>query len=96
MDETCLSNGDVYTILTNKAAKGRKGALVAMVRGVTTDAVITDFLLVLFTRSLPFYAITFRKHTNAHRSRFNLLLLKKKRTQNSAVYRQTRINPSHN
>ena len=25
LDETCLSNGDVYTILTNKAAKGRKG-----------------------------------------------------------------------
>ena len=22
LDETCLSNGDVYTILTNKAAKG--------------------------------------------------------------------------
>ena len=44
--------------------------------------VITDFLLVLFTKSLPFYAITFRKHTDAHRSRFNLLLLKKKRTQN--------------
>lgn len=39
MDETCLSNGDVYTILTNKAAKGRKGALVAMVRGVSTDTV---------------------------------------------------------
>ena len=37
MDETCLSNGDVYTILTNKAAKGRKGALVAMIRGVATD-----------------------------------------------------------
>ena len=39
--------------------------------------VITDFLLVLFTKSLSFYAITFRKHTDAHRSRFNLLLLKK-------------------
>ena len=39
MDETCFSNGDVYTILTNKAAKGRKGALVAMVRGVSTDTV---------------------------------------------------------
>lgn len=25
LDETCLSNGDVYTILTNKAAQGRKG-----------------------------------------------------------------------
>ena len=58
--------------------------------------VITDFLLVLFTKSLPFYAIALRKHTDAHRSRFKLLLLKKKRTQNSAVYRQIRINPSHN
>ena len=39
LDETCLSNGDVYTILTNKNAHGRKGALVAMVRGVATDTV---------------------------------------------------------
>lgn len=39
LDETSLSNGDVYTILTNKAAKGRKGALVAMVRGVASDTV---------------------------------------------------------
>lgn len=39
LDETCLSNGDVHTILTNKAAYGGKGALAAMVRGVTTDAV---------------------------------------------------------
>ena len=33
LDETCLSNGEVYTILTNKAAHGCKGALAAMVRG---------------------------------------------------------------
>lgn len=39
LDETCLSNGDVYTILTNKEARGRKGALVAMIRGVATDTV---------------------------------------------------------
>lgn len=39
LDETCLSNGDVYTILTNKAAHGGKGALAAIVRGVATDAV---------------------------------------------------------
>lgn len=39
LDETALSNGDVYTILTNKAAKGRKGALVAMIRGVASDVV---------------------------------------------------------
>lgn len=39
LDETALTNGDVYTILTNKAAKGRKGALVAMIRGVASDVV---------------------------------------------------------
>ena len=39
LDETCLSNGEAYTLLTNKAAHGRKGTLVAMIRGVATDAV---------------------------------------------------------
>lgn len=39
LDETCLSNGDVYTILTNKAAHGRKGALAAMVRGIASEVV---------------------------------------------------------
>ena len=39
LDETCLSNGEVYTILTNKAAHGGKGALAAMVRGVSSDTV---------------------------------------------------------
>ena len=39
LDETCLSNGDVYTILTNKDAHGGKGALAAMVRGVASDTV---------------------------------------------------------
>lgn len=37
LDETCLSNGMVYTILTNKAAKGGKGALAAMIKGVSSD-----------------------------------------------------------
>lgn len=39
LDETCLSNGNVYTILTNKTAHGGKGALAAMVRGVSSDTV---------------------------------------------------------
>ena len=40
LDETCLSNGEVYTILTNKAAHGGKGALAAMIRGVASDTVV--------------------------------------------------------
>lgn len=43
LDETCLSNGDVYTILTNKSAHGRKGAIIAMVKGVSSDVVSAIF-----------------------------------------------------
>ena len=39
LDETCLSNGEVYTILTNKAAHGGRGSMAAMVRGVASDTV---------------------------------------------------------
>ena len=42
IDETSLSNGELYTILTNKAAKRGKGALVAMVRGTGTDQIAVD------------------------------------------------------
>lgn len=44
IDETSLSNGELYTILTNKAAKGRKGSLVAMIKGTDVDTV-KDVLL---------------------------------------------------
>lgn len=40
IDETSLSNGDLYTILTNKEAKGQKGALVAMIKGTKAETVI--------------------------------------------------------
>lgn len=39
IDETCLSTGEVYTLLSNKAAHGGKGCLVAMVRGTKSGAV---------------------------------------------------------
>lgn len=42
IDETSLSNGEVYTVVTNKAAKGRKGALVAMIKGVASEKVIDN------------------------------------------------------
>lgn len=44
IDETSLSNGELYTILTNKAAKGRKGSLVAMIKG-TDVATVREVLL---------------------------------------------------
>jgi transposase len=40
LDETAFSNGDLYTILTNKAAKGKDGAIIAMVKGTKAETVI--------------------------------------------------------
>ncbi len=40
MDETCLSDGELYTIVTNKSAKGKKGALIAMIKGTKSEVVI--------------------------------------------------------
>ncbi len=40
IDETALSNGELYTIVTNKKAKGKKGALVAMINGTSSEKVI--------------------------------------------------------
>ena len=41
IDETSLSNGELYTIVTNKAGKGKKGSLVAMVKGTSSEDVIS-------------------------------------------------------
>lgn len=41
IDETSLSNGDLFTILTNKAAKGKKGVLIAMIEGTEANKVIS-------------------------------------------------------
>lgn len=41
IDETALSQGELYTIITNKAAKGKKGALVAMIKGTQSEKVVS-------------------------------------------------------
>lgn len=40
IDEVAVSKGELYTIVTNKAAKGGTGALVAMVAGTTAKDVV--------------------------------------------------------
>uniref|UniRef100_UPI0019D1638A ISAon1 family transposase n=1 Tax=Flavobacterium ustbae TaxID=2488790 RepID=UPI0019D1638A len=40
IDETCLSNGELYTVLTNKSAKGKKGTIIAMVAGTKAETAI--------------------------------------------------------
>jgi hypothetical protein len=40
IDEVALSQGELYTIVTNKKAKGKNGSLVAIVAGTKTEQVI--------------------------------------------------------
>lgn len=35
-----MSDGELYTILTNKAAKGKKGSIVAIIAGTKAETVI--------------------------------------------------------
>lgn len=58
LDETCLSNGDVYTILTNKAAHGGKGSLAAMIRGVATDVVSAVLKKITLRKRLAVKTVT--------------------------------------
>lgn len=46
MDEVALSADELYTIVTNKDAHGRKGALVAMVKGTRSEDVIKILKLI--------------------------------------------------
>lgn len=39
IDETALSQGELYTVLTNKEAKGKKGALIAMIKGTNSEKI---------------------------------------------------------
>ncbi|MFD0878388.1 transposase, partial [Massilia pinisoli] len=39
IDETSLSDGELYTILTNKIAKGKKGSIVAIIAGTKAETV---------------------------------------------------------
>jgi transposase len=40
IDEVAVSNGELYTIVTNKAGRGGKGSLIAIVEGVKTKDII--------------------------------------------------------
>ena len=41
LDETCLSNGEVWTFLTNKEGHGGKGTLAAAIPGTRSDTIIS-------------------------------------------------------
>lgn len=44
LDEVALSDGELYTVLTSKKAKGKKGAIVAIIKGTQSDKVIEQIL----------------------------------------------------
>ena len=44
LDEVALSDGELYTVLTSKKAKGRKGSIVAIIKETKSDTVI-EYLL---------------------------------------------------
>lgn len=49
IDETSLSQGELYTVLTNKAANGKKGCLVAIIKGTDSERVKS-----ILRRKIPF------------------------------------------
>lgn len=49
MDEVSLSNGELYTIITNKAAKGKQGSLIAIMQGTKSEEIIS------YLKKLPRY-----------------------------------------
>lgn len=56
LDEVALSDGEPYRVLTSKKAKGRKGSIVAIIKGTTSDKVI-EYLLKI-NRKLRLNVIT--------------------------------------
>lgn len=44
LDEVSLSDGELYSVLTSKKANGRKGALVAIIKGTQSETVIHHLL----------------------------------------------------
>lgn len=44
IDEVCLSKGELYTIVTSKAGKGKKNSIVAIVKGTKAEVVIEHLM----------------------------------------------------
>lgn len=46
IDETTLSKGELYTIILNKDRKGRKGSIVAVIKGTKAEDIIAVLMLI--------------------------------------------------
>lgn len=58
MDETCLFCGELYTIITNKSGKGRQGSLVGMIKGTSSEVVLSYLLKIPRSKRLRVKEIT--------------------------------------
>lgn len=50
IDETSFTNGELYTIITNKAAKGKGKSLIAMIKGVKSSEIIKILAKISLTK----------------------------------------------
>ena len=58
IDETAPSNGERHAVVTNRASRGGKGSLVAIIRGVSADAVTEALMRIDRDRRLTVREIT--------------------------------------
>ncbi len=58
IDETALSNGELYTILTNKQKKGKKGSLVAIIKGTKAEFIIDKLRLIPLEKRIAVLEVT--------------------------------------
>lgn len=50
LDEVALSQGELYTVVTNKSAKGRKGSIIAIIEGTKSETVIEHLLKIPYEK----------------------------------------------
>lgn len=58
IDETALSKGELYTIITNKQAKGKKGSIVAIMEGTKVEPIIEQLLKIPYSKRKQVEEIT--------------------------------------
>jgi transposase len=58
IDETSLQNGELYTVLTNKDKKGKKGALAALIKGTKASVVSKAICTVSIKKRMEVREIT--------------------------------------
>ncbi|MDN3607081.1 transposase, partial [Kaistella yonginensis] len=58
LDEVALSDGELYSVLTSKKAKGKKGSIVAIIKGTKSEIVIEHLFKISRKERLKVQEIT--------------------------------------